>query len=190
MAKTFLSESSSIANRKLNLDLHTHCLEAVGFSDPSIDVVARIIAAIKAKGLDGIAITDHARQRFARKVKAVVETHFDNTVLIIPGQEIDYGPTEIVELYLPGNCLFRFIAHPGYPGSLTLNGDKVQGIEMENGGHNWHMEKDKIIQFAHEHNLLLLKNSDAHYLEDIGKCYNELSWETLLKNSVKMAKSD
>ena len=85
MAISFLFESSSIANRKLKLDLHTHCLEAVGFSETSIDVVARIIAAIKAKGLDGIAITDHARQRFARKVKAVVETHFDNTVLIIPG---------------------------------------------------------------------------------------------------------
>ena len=170
MAVPSLLKSLLMTDKKLKLDLHTHCLEAVGFSEPTLDVVARIIAAIKAKGLDGIAITDHARQQFAYKVKAVVETHFDNVVLVIPGREIDWGSMEIVELFLTEDRIFRFIAHPGYPGTFTLNAAQVRGIELENSGHNWHMDKDRIIQFALEHKLLLLKNSDAHYLEDIGKC--------------------
>lgn len=170
-------------HKAIKLDLHTHCLEAVGFSEPTLDVVARIIAAIKAKGLDGIAITDHARQQFAYKVKAIVEAHFDNRILIIPGCEIDCGSMEIVELFLTEDRIFRFIAHPGYPGTFAFDGNAVLGIELENSGHNWHMEKDSIIQFAQKHKLVLLKNSDAHYLEDLGNCYNEISWETLLNLS-------
>lgn len=169
-----------MTEKKLKLDLHTHCLEAVGFTEPTVEVVGKIIATIKAGGLDGIAITDHAKQQFAHKVKAVVEAHFSSSVLIIPGQEIDKGSMEIIELYLTKDRVFRFIAHPGYPGSFSLNGVPVHGIELENNGHNWHMDRDEIMRFAGEHNLLLLKNSDAHHLEDIGKRYNEISWKTLL----------
>ena len=172
--------------KKLKLDLHTHCLEAVGFQEPTREVVGKIVEAIQAKCLDGIAITDHARSQFAFGVKAMVETCFGNQALIIPGQEIDLGNMEIVELFLPEERLFRFIAHPGYPGSFSIDGRRVQGIEVDNGGHNWNMDTAKITRFAQEHHLLLLKNSDAHYLEDIGRAYNELSWETLLSLSLPL----
>lgn len=173
-------------DEKLKLDLHTHCLEAVGFQEPNTKVVASIIHAIKAKGLHGIAITDHSRCQFALRVRNIVQAHFGNEVIIIPGQEVDCGPMEIVELFLPEERLFRFIAHPGYPGSFSIDGRRVQGIEVENGGHNWNMNPVKITRFAQEHHLLLLKNSDAHYLEDIGRAYNELSWETLLSLSLPL----
>ena len=42
---------------KLKLDLHTHCWEATGLVAPTIEIVGQIVAAIKAKGLDGIGIT-------------------------------------------------------------------------------------------------------------------------------------
>lgn len=166
----------------LNLDLHTHCLEAVGFAPPTPEVVAKIVKAVIHKGLDGIAITDHYRSEFAFQVKAIVQASFNNAVLIIPGQEIDQGPMEIVELFLPGDRVFRFIAHPGYPGSFQANGN-IHGIELQNGGHYWHMDKESITQFAHQHSLWLLENSDAHYLEDIGRFYNRISWQALLSAS-------
>jgi len=167
---------------KLKLDLHTHCYVALCFSEPNPETVYKIIEAVKARGLDGIAITDHSNKSFGYKVKEVVERYFDSEILIIPGQEIDEWPVEIVELYLPNNTTFRFLAHPGLPGDFIgsiENIHNLHGIEIENAGHNWHMDKQKISEIAERHNLLLLSNRDAHYLDDIGKFYNEISLEQL-----------
>lgn len=164
---------------KLKLDLHTHCREATVFYIPTPDLVEKIVAAIKARGLDGIAITEHHNKTYAYQVKEIVETHFHNEVLIIPGQEVDAGMTrQIVELYLPGDVTFKFLAHPYYPDDY-LKVDGLHGIEIENGMHNWEMNKQRIRAIAEEHNLLLLANSDAHHLGDIGEFYNEIDLEEL-----------
>lgn len=168
---------------KLKLDLHTHCYEASGFCDPTLDSVEEIVANITAHGLDGIAITDHYNKSFGYKVKDIVERFFNSTVLIIPGQEVEEWPVEIVELYLPCNATFRFVAHPGYPGDFVKNAHGVHGIEIENGGHNWHMDKRAIKKVATSCGLLLLSNSDAHYLEDIGRFYNEITLKELYKRA-------
>lgn len=139
----------------------------------------KIIAQIRAKGLHGIAITDHWDKDYGFRVKEIVEQSFNNEVLIIPGWEIDIGQRQEVELFLPNGATFRFLAHPGYPiNSYTI--ENVQGIEIENALHNWHIDKERVRALAEEHDLLLLKNSDAHSIEWIGRCYNEIDLEELI----------
>jgi histidinol phosphatase-like PHP family hydrolase len=141
--------------------------------------VDKIIAQIRAKGLHGIAITEHWDKDYGFRVKEIVEQSFNNEVLIVPGWEIDIGQRQEVELFLPNGATFRFLAHPGYPiNSYTI--ENVQGIEIENALHNWHIDKERVRALAEEHDLLLLKNSDAHSIEWIGRCYNEIDLEELI----------
>jgi predicted metal-dependent phosphoesterase TrpH len=144
-----------------------------------VDIVAEIVARIKDRRLHGIAITEHNNKKYGYTVKEIVEQSFNNEVLIIPGQEIDLGRREVVELYLPNNSVFRFLAHPGrYPGLTEEIGD-VQGIEIDNALHNWHINKARVKELAERYGLILLRNSDAHNLEDIGTFYNEIDLEEL-----------
>lgn len=53
------------------------------FRAPSEEIFARIIAQIKARGLDGIAITEHWDKEYGFKVKEIVTRSFNNEVLII-----------------------------------------------------------------------------------------------------------
>jgi PHP family Zn ribbon phosphoesterase len=163
---------------KLKLDLHTHCYEATGYREPTMETVKKIIDRIRIRELDGIAITEHWNKEYGFKVKDMVEQFFDNEVLIIPGQEIDVRCQQEVELYLPNGSTFRFLAHPGYP-SNPDSLENVQGIEIENDMHSWDIDKDEVRKLAEEHGLLLLSNSDAHSLSDIGRHYNEISLEEL-----------
>ena len=163
---------------KLKLDLHTHCMEATRFAPPSVDIVSQIVAKIKARGLDGIAITEHNHKDYGFRVKDIVERYFNNEVLIIPGQEVDIGLRQEVELYLPNNSTFRFLAHPGFPyASEPFIIDNVQGIEIENGLHP--IDKRRVRELAEGNHLLLLSNSDAHDLDKIGVYYNEIDLEEL-----------
>jgi len=141
--------------------------------------VGKIVAQIKAKGMDGIAITEHYDKDYGFKVKDIVEESFNNEVLIIPGWEIDIRQRQEVELFLPNGSTFRYLAHPGFPiNSYTV--ENVQGIEVENALHNWHIDKQRVRELAEEHNLLLLSNSDAHSIEWIGRFYNEIDFEDLI----------
>jgi PHP family Zn ribbon phosphoesterase len=166
----------------MKLDLHTHCGEATCRSAPNRDAVKKIIAAARARGLDGIGITDHYRKAFGFKVKEIVDRCFDGQLLIIPGEEINKGSLHVVLLYLPGGVTFRFVVHPGYPKAddfSTEIDDSIHGIEVRNPMHDHEMDKAAIRKVARKHNLLLLRNSDAHSLRDIGKYYNEITIEEL-----------
>lgn len=163
---------------KLKLDLHTHCQEAFMLQPPTIHLIGEIIAAVKAKGLAGIGVTEHGNRHYGQKVKEIVETYYGGEILVIPGHEIDVGAVQIVELFLPNNSVFRFLAHPGYPADLRI--DKgLHGIELENSLHNHHIDKELVRRLADKHDLLLLCNSDAHQLESIGQAYNEISLDEL-----------
>jgi histidinol phosphatase-like PHP family hydrolase len=166
----------------LKLDLHTHCSEATCVYTPNRDVVKKIVAAVKAKGLDGIGVTEHYNKNYGFQVREIVERHFNNEILIIPGQEIDKGKLHVVMLYLPGDLTFRFVGHPGYPkveDFSTQIDDSIHGIEFRNPTHDDEMDQTAIRKAARKHNLLLLQNSDAHFLSDIGKYYNEITIEEL-----------
>ena len=58
---------------KLKLDLHTHVWEAFNFQPPSLDTAEKVIAQIKSKGIDGIAITDHHNKDWAFQFRELVE---------------------------------------------------------------------------------------------------------------------
>ncbi len=164
---------------KLKLDLHTHCYEATGYRPADVDIVAKIVARIKARGLDGIAVTEHWDVNYGRTVRNLVAEHFNNEVLIIPGREIDVDWHQEVELYLPNGGIFRFLVHPDYPTRLKLDGNlsHLQGIEVENALHP--IDREKVLALAEKFDLLLLRNSDAHYLNNVGELYNEISLEEL-----------
>jgi histidinol phosphatase-like PHP family hydrolase len=179
----------------LKLDLHTHCREATGCPDPTPDIVRRIVAAVKAQGLDGIAITEHYTDSYAYEVKEIVHRYFNDEIIVIPGREIDRvflriekGLFHLVELYLPGDITFRFIAHPGHPHIRDLgsyiDGD-IHGIELKNPAHDHEMDGSMIRDLAEKHDLLLLTNSDAHSLADIGTYHNEIDIEVLCARARK-----
>lgn len=164
--------------RPLKLDLHTHCREALsiearGCSD--LEAAQRIVEAVKRRALDGIAITDHYESDFAFRIKRLVEDQLGNDVLIIPGQEIDWRSQHLVELCLPYGHTFRFIPHPYGFDWPSLEG--IHGIELQDPG--YYINQDEVKEFARRHNLLLLSNSDAHSLLDIGRLYNEIRLEEL-----------
>jgi histidinol phosphatase-like PHP family hydrolase len=167
----------------LKLDLHTHCFEALR-AKPNKDSVKEILDAVKTKGLDGIAITEHNNKDYGFRALEIQHTYFGNEVLLIPGQELTTPEASFIELYLPNNVTFRFIAHPYYQFFIKDYGD-IHGIEIDNDMHNYHIDKELVESVAQEHNLLLLYNSDAHYLDDIGKFYNELAWENFFTKTYK-----
>jgi len=166
----------------MKLDLHTHCLEATGVVHPDTRTVKQILSRAKAAGLDGIAITEHNNSDYAYKIKRIADKFFPDQVLVIPGREIRQGLNHVVELYLPENTVFRFIAHPG---DLLKNRpdylDDLHGVEIENG--NQVINENVTRKFALRHKLLLLSNSDAHSLSDIGRHYTEVDIEELCRRA-------
>ena len=177
----------------LKLDLHTHCFEAMRIPLPHLvtkDSVENIIASVSAKGLDGIAITEHGDPNFGFKAREIALTNFSNEpIIIIPGQEIYSHGIQIVELYLPNDTVFRFLPHP--ISIDRLDGDpvfnKIQGIEIDNYSHDRFINKQKVRDVAQKHNLLLLSNSDAHDLADIGGHYTEISMDELFSRATPPA---
>lgn len=160
-------------------------MEACNFARPNARTADEILTRVKQKGLYGIAITDHAElgTRFACELKDVGACRFHNQILIIVGSEVTRRPFHIVELYLDKNCTFRFIAHPGSHSLRLLEQEYadylngIHGVEIENG--NYWVDAEETKRFAQRHDLLLLSNSDAHSLIDIGRHYNEVSLDEL-----------
>lgn len=176
----------------MKLDLHTHCGEATSLYRPTLEVVKQIVAAVKARGLDGIAITEHYNKAYGYKVKEIVDQQLHEEILIIPGQEVDRGPLHVVLLYLPDDISFRFVGHPGYPPVQDLArelDDGIHGLEIRNPTHDDEIDQELIRRLAKERDLLLLSNSDAHFLSDIGKYYTEVELEELCVRARREATS-
>lgn len=173
----------------MKLDLHTHCREATASPIPTLEIAKRIVTAVKNRGLDGIAVTEHYTEHYAFELKDIVDRYLDSEILIIPGQEIDRmffgrerGIFHVVELYLPGDITFRFIAHPGHPYVRDLDScidGSINGIEISNPCHDDEIDEKTVRQLAEKHDLILLTNSDAHTLSDIGRLYNEIDLDEL-----------
>ena len=169
---------------KLRLDLHVHYIEATGFIQPTTASVAQLIDTVKTRGLDGIAITDHKGYSpdFAHQVKDIVEHEFNSEILILLGQECDVGTEHVVEIYMPENRVFRFLAHPVHLPVEDYIAKDIQGVEINNGQYG--IDEHATREYAQEHKLLLLSNSDAHLLDRIGGSYNEIDLDDMLKLSV------
>lgn len=168
---------------KLKLDLHTHPFEVpyVPLSKVSGDGILKdVVATVKAKGLDGIAITEHRDKEYGFKAREIISQYFDNEIMIIPGCEIDFSGLQLIELYLPDNVTFRFIPHPVYSSYFqSFDFSRIHGIEIENYMYDKFIDKQKVKALAEKYDLLLLSNSDAHNLADIGRYYNIIELDDL-----------
>jgi len=166
---------------KVKIDLHTHCGESTGDYVPKVSTVRKIIDHIKMRGLDGIAVTEHDSFDFGYRVKNVVDRYFPGEVIIIPGREICLYREHIVELELQDGVAFRFCAHPFFGSSfddlLENESNSLHGIEIKNAA--WQLQETKIKKLAKEYDWMILENSDAHSLNEIGLHYNEFDLEEL-----------
>ncbi|MBI4641189.1 MAG: PHP domain-containing protein [Candidatus Tectomicrobia bacterium] len=163
---------------KLKLDLQTHCFESMGYAKPTVETVGKIVNMVKARGLDGIAITEHGKNDYGFKAKEIADHYFPHEIILIPGQEVMTSDgQEVVELFLPNGAIFKFLSHPESP--FRLYGD-LGGIEIDNLMHNQYINKKAVQVAAEKYGLLLLRNSDAHILSHIGTFYNELTLEELM----------
>lgn len=163
--------------KKLKLDLHVHLGEALHFPSPSLPIAKMVVEIMRRRGLDGIAITDHDHKQFAFKMKEIIEGNFPD-LLIIPGQEIKYGFDHIIELFLPGG-VFRFVAHPADFSPIERYLGYIHGLEIENSC--WVIHKERMAEIARRYDLLLLSNSDAHSLSEIGLLFNHIEIEELIR---------
>ena len=66
----------------------------------------------------------------------------------------------------------------GFDFASEIDGS-IHGIELRNPLHQYEMNESAIREAADKHHLLLLENSDAHTLRDIGRHYNKIAIETL-----------
>lgn len=164
--------------KKLKLDLHTHCGEALRTHMPKVDDVRSIVQSAKRKGLDGLGITEHYDRDFGFRVKAIVEKEFGGQLIILPGWEIDKGQQQIVELYLTDQLIFRFMAHPTNTAKMIPG---IAGIEVENDQRKHYIARELGRKIAVENDLIMLTNSDAHDMGSVGALYNEISFEDLIQ---------
>lgn len=175
---------------KVKLDLHTHVWEASGFAMPTVRHVEHVLSIIEARGLDGIAITDHHHRQFADEFKAIVDRHFPGRAIILPGREVEIRPEhdyfneiQVCEIFLDDGSVFTSYCHPGHPGPRVVVLDGMGGIEVENAIHRWHIRKADVKRAAQEHDLLELAVSDAHRLDDIGLHSVEIELEELYRRA-------
>ena len=177
----------------VRLDIHTHVGEMFAFQEPTPEIAETVIARIKEAGLDGIAVTDHWRRDWGLALRRVVEQHFPNEVIIIPGQEIDVRPASspfdeyhCTELYLPGGRLFRTYCHPGYYTPNIVIEDGVHGIEVANHHHDWHIRPPAVKRVAEEHDLLTFSVSDANVLSEIGAGSTEVDLDEMMRRAIPL----
>ncbi len=175
---------------KVKLDLHTHIWEAFNFQPPNESMAEQVLGQIKARGIDGIAITDHHNKDWAFEFKDLVDRCYPGEVIIIPGWEIEVRPPQnpfaeyqVAELFLSDGSTFRSYCHPGYYSPEIIIEDGIHAIEIDNYIHNWHIRKQQVAELAQAHDLLILEVSDAHNLENIGLRYTELELDELYRRA-------
>ena len=100
-------EQERLLKLKTKIDFHTHCLESTGDPVPKLSTARKIIAQIKKRGLDGIAITDHDNKDYGFRMKEAIGLCSSNDVIIIPGQEVSLHKQHVVELFLSNSSVFR-----------------------------------------------------------------------------------
>jgi len=153
----------------------------MGYAKPTIETVEKIVNMVKARGLDGIAITEHGENDYGFRAKEIADHYFPGEILLIPGQEVmTHDGQEVVELFLPDGSIFKFLSHPESPFRVS---NDLGGIEIDNLMHNQYINKKAVQAAAEKYGLLLLRNSDAHILSHIGTFYNELTLEELIRHA-------
>jgi predicted metal-dependent phosphoesterase TrpH len=173
----------------VKLDLHTHTL----CSRDSCNQYDRIVEAVQAAGLDGIAVTDHDEFRGA------LELQKRAPFLVIPAEEIKTNAGEIIGLFLhekiqPGLEPMQTIERIREQGGLVYVPhpfDEVRGsrldrdalhlirphidiLEVFNARNALPTFNARALEYAREHGLLAGAGSDAHTYGEYGRAYVEI----------------
>lgn len=179
-------------SKLIKLDLHTHPIEALkakmgieGVRNINKDVAGAIVQAVKAAGLDGIAITEHNNFNHSWVTCLEISENFrKENLIILPGEEVDCGNQQFLHLYIPdyarriipffkGKSWFNILAHPGFYNPIDMaqfNNLEYDAVEEE----SLHGTFPAAGQISGARNLPLTRSSDAHKLEDLGFRYTEL----------------
>lgn len=174
----------------LQLDLHVH----TKYSHDGLCTVERAVEVARAKGLSGIAITDHDTIAGHEDAKKLSKDGF----LIIPGLEISsadghiigLGVSELIPKNLPADETVDLIrkqggvaiaAHPFAPGRRLglVYRAKFDAIECLNSRALF-LSNPLAKRFAIKNKVPMVAGSDAHRCEDIGLAYTMMDCELML----------
>lgn len=173
----------------MKIDLHSHTF----YSKDCCSQYDRIIAAVQAAGLDGIAVTDH--NEFCGALELKQRAPF----MVIPAEEIKTTAGEIIGLFLqewipPGleplamvNRIHEqgglvYVPHPfdEVRGSridrqaLDLVRPHIDILEVFNARNALPAFNDRALDYARRHGLLAGAGSDAHTYGEYGRAYVDI----------------
>ncbi len=176
----------------MRLDLHIHSCYSKDCTSP---VAAILEQAIRA-GLDGIAICDHDTVEGSLEARRLVD-EMGLDLVVVPGIEvttnrghllvlgadkafpINSDPSDIIKMARERDC-FIVAPHPykGYPKSLGDVSDlDVDAIEVLNSRFILGKFNKRAVKMAETLGLPMLGNSDAHFIEMVGRAYTEIDAE-------------
>lgn len=176
----------------MKIDLHVHTAN----SDDACGEPEEVLAAAAKAGLDGLAVTEHSRYeksesflelapRFNLVVFVGAEVATRSGHMLVFSEEIrrwnrfegNHNDAQelIDEVNLAGGAVVA--AHPyrmgqGCGGAVKLRG--LSAIETCNGA-NRPFENQMAADLAHKLGLPCTGGSDAHLLDEIGRCYTEFT---------------
>jgi hypothetical protein len=182
----------------LRLDLHVHTTH----SRDAFCSVAEAVRAARAKGLDGIAITDHDSIGGHPEAKKLSRDGF----LVIPGIEVSsadghilgLGVNELVPRGLPAGETVKLIrklggiavaAHPFIPWKkpTLVYKAKFDAIEAFNS-HALFPSNRLARRFAEQNRLPGIAGSDAHFPDEVGLASVKLNCEKNVKSILREIK--
>ncbi|MEM0343617.1 MAG: CehA/McbA family metallohydrolase [Thermoplasmata archaeon] len=170
----------------MRLDLHIHSSHSRDAKPSPRDVVLRC----KAIGLDGFAVTDHNAIEGSLTAASLAAEHGLLAVRAVEvstaeGHVLAYGVDEVLPRGLPITETIESIhaagglavaAHPvRFPSGIGLHATRLNrfdAVEVLNGGSS-RRNNAKARRVAEEMHLPVTAGSDAHELQEIGKCYVE-----------------
>jgi len=182
----------------LHFDLHTHSF----FSGDGVSTPEEMIAAARARGLHGFALTDHNTcegiEYLARKNLIRLDGLPVDGILVIPGVEISAREGHVLCLgaTLPDNMKGRpaaevcreihargGLAIPPHPFDAFRAGIResvlrtleVDAIEVYNAAATFPFCNRKAHLYAAERGLPMICGSDAHHAESVGLAYTALA---------------
>lgn len=173
------------------LDLHTHtCWSFDGFLDP-----VRLVRVARARGLDGIAVTDHGEIGGAEEARRAA----GGDLLVVVGQEIETRGGELLGLFLRERIVaedpleavgaihdqggIAVLPHP-FARSCTIDERVARALDACEGFNARHAGvarlegtggEDRVMEFARRYGLSLTAGSDAHFAREVGRARTQVT---------------